>query len=176
MREAIWRIGAAAAAAVMGLAAPAEAQQRVWGQATETVRVVADPNAPPNAPAEEPPPAPEIIEAPPPSGPRMREGAEAHLRFLDRRTSSRGELVSPVGSTARYGQLTIEILACRVHAEGRPESVAFLRIRDEEKEAPVFSGWIFASSPSLSALDHPRYDVWVAECKTAEDSESAANE
>jgi hypothetical protein len=29
---------------------------------------------------------------------------------------------------------------------------------------PVFSGWMVASSPALSALDHPRYDVWVLNC------------
>jgi hypothetical protein len=30
----------------------------------------------------------------------------------------------------------------------------------------VFSGWMFASSPALSALEHPVYDVWVIDCKT----------
>ncbi|HBK91552.1 MAG TPA: hypothetical protein DDZ68_07785 [Parvularcula sp.] len=30
----------------------------------------------------------------------------------------------------------------------------------------VFSGWMFASSPALSALQHPVYDVWVIDCKT----------
>lgn len=33
-------------------------------------------------------------------------------------------------------------------------------------EARIFSGWMFASSPGLSALDHPIYDVWVIDCKT----------
>jgi hypothetical protein len=30
----------------------------------------------------------------------------------------------------------------------------------------IFSGWMFASSPALSALQHPVYDVWVIDCKT----------
>ena len=38
------------------------------------------------------------------------------------------------------------------------------RIRDVRETAPRFSGWMFASSPALSALDHPRYDVWVVSC------------
>jgi hypothetical protein len=29
----------------------------------------------------------------------------------------------------------------------------------------LFSGWMFASSPALSALEHPVYDVWVIDCK-----------
>lgn len=31
--------------------------------------------------------------------------------------------------------------------------------------APLFSGWMFASSPALNALEHPVYDVWVIDCK-----------
>lgn len=33
-------------------------------------------------------------------------------------------------------------------------------------ENMIFSGWMFASSPALSALQHPVYDVWVIDCKT----------
>ncbi|WP_306253394.1 DUF2155 domain-containing protein [Parvularcula sp. IMCC14364] len=32
----------------------------------------------------------------------------------------------------------------------------------------LFSGWMFASSPSLNALEHPVYDVWVIDCKMVE--------
>jgi hypothetical protein len=41
---------------------------------------------------------------------------------------------------------------------------AFLQIRDIRETVMRFSGWMFASSPALSALDHPRYDVWVVSC------------
>ena len=34
-----------------------------------------------------------------------------------------------------------------------------------KEEAPVvFSGWMYASSPGLSALEHPVYDIWVIRC------------
>lgn len=41
----------------------------------------------------------------------------------------------------------------------------------ETEEKPVdpdriFSGWMFASSPALNAMEHPVYDVWVIDCKT----------
>ena len=32
----------------------------------------------------------------------------------------------------------------------------------------LFSGWMFASSPALSALEHPVYDVWVIDCAQSE--------
>ena len=52
-----------------------------------------------------------------------------------------------------------------------PESAAFLEIDDSASggaaEDRVFSGWMFASSPGLSALEHPVYDVWLLDCSTA---------
>ena len=48
-----------------------------------------------------------------------------------------------------------------------PESAAFLEIDDEHPDRPrveLFTGWMFASSPALSALEHPVYDVWVLDC------------
>jgi hypothetical protein len=29
----------------------------------------------------------------------------------------------------------------------------------------IFTGWMFASSPGLSGIEHPVYDVWLVECK-----------
>lgn len=33
---------------------------------------------------------------------------------------------------------------------------------------PLFTGWMFASTPSLNALEHPTYDVWVIDCTMIE--------
>ena len=30
----------------------------------------------------------------------------------------------------------------------------------------IFSGWMFADSPGLHAVDHAVYDVWLTDCKT----------
>jgi len=42
--------------------------------------------------------------------------------------------------------------------------------------AAEFSGWMFADSPALSALDHPRYDLWVINCTTSSAGASAGSE
>jgi hypothetical protein len=54
--------------------------------------------------------------------------------------------------------------------EDPPETKAFLRIVETRKEveALVFSGWMFASSPSLNALEHPEYDLWPKSCVAAD--------
>ncbi len=30
----------------------------------------------------------------------------------------------------------------------------------------IFTGWMFADSPGLNAVEHPVYDVWLKDCKT----------
>ncbi len=90
---------------------------------------------------------------------------ELHLRALDTLNGAATDLDVAVGQTVRFGRLEITADTCRVpEADPKADAYAFLRIRDVREEKPRFSGWMFASSPALSALDHPRYDVWVVSC------------
>ncbi len=88
-----------------------------------------------------------------------------HLRGLDTLNGATEDLALGVGETVRFGHLEIRLEACRVPREApQSDATAFVVIRDIRDAAPRFSGWMFASSPALSALDHPRYDVWVLSC------------
>jgi hypothetical protein len=87
------------------------------------------------------------------------------LRGLDTLSGTTRDIEMTVGETIRYGHLEVTAEACRVpEADPDGDAYAFLSIRDVRDEQPRFSGWMFASSPALSALDHPRYDVWVLSC------------
>lgn len=90
------------------------------------------------------------------------------LRWLDKITGETTDLTLSRGQAQTQGYLTIQLDDCRVPASD-PSSDAFahLTIKDTRVETPVFSGWMIASSPALSALDHPRYDVWVLSCANA---------
>ena len=48
-------------------------------------------------------------------------------------------------------------------------------IRPDEPSIALFMGWMFSSSPALSALEHPVYDVWVLECKRTVAEETPKN-
>lgn len=93
----------------------------------------------------------------------------AVLRGLDKITGRITTLTTPVGDTVRFGSLAIIVRACRTRPpEEPPESAAFLDIADIKPNQPpvdVFRGWMYASSPAVSAMDHPVYDIWVLECK-----------
>lgn len=93
------------------------------------------------------------------------------LQALDKSTARTLTLKAKVGETIQYGSLFIKVQACRKSEPlEQPESASFLQIWEvplnSDKSEWVFSGWMFASSPALSAMDHAVYDVWVLDCAT----------
>ncbi len=97
----------------------------------------------------------------------MVDAPRARLRGLDTLTNTANDFEIAVGETLAFKRLIVTLEACR-HPEGEvsAEAYAYLRIRDRREQEERFSGWMLASSPALSALDHPRYDVWVLSCST----------
>jgi hypothetical protein len=105
-------------------------------------------------------------------------GENVVLRAMDKITARVSTITIPVGSTVSFGSLQITAKACDKHPpEETPEASAFLDVVEEkpgETPQPRFEGWMFASSPALSALEHPVYDLWVLDCtndKPAEDAQ-----
>jgi len=97
----------------------------------------------------------------------------AVLQGLDKVTARVSTIEVPLGDTAKFGALEIIVRACdKRPPEETPESAAFLdvwEVRPGEPAVSVFRGWMFASSPALSALEHPVYDVWVLDCKNTKE-------
>ena len=110
-----------------------------------------------------------------PAGPIRAEGAVAVLQGLDKVTARILSIEAPIDSLVRFGTLRIVVRFCRKRPpEEPPETTAFLEIDEARAGEPavrLFSGWMFASSPALSSLEHPVYDVWVVDCRTSSSSE-----
>lgn len=102
----------------------------------------------------------------------------AVLQGLDKVTARVSTIEVPLGDVVRFGTLEIIARTCdKRPPEETPESVAFLDIWEVRKGEPtvsVFRGWMFASSPALSALEHPVYDVWVLDCRNRPASASSS--
>lgn len=100
----------------------------------------------------------------------------AVLQGLDKVTARISTFEAPFDVPVRFGSLLIQARAChKAPPTEAPESTAFLEIDETfETSLPrdVFTGWMFASSPAVSALEHPVYDVWVVDCMKASNSAS----
>jgi hypothetical protein len=89
------------------------------------------------------------------------------LRMLDKASGVVSDYDLAEGQSQELGRLAVRLDECRYPSDlPTGEAYAHLTITDSEVADPVFKGWMIASSPALSALDHPRYDVWVLRCDT----------
>ena len=106
----------------------------------------------------------------------------ATLRAPDQIPGRPTDILVKLGQPVVFGSLNIELQACfQSPPEEVPESAAFLRVSStqpvseeqlegtEEASAEtaqplIFSGWMYASSPGLSALEHPVYANWGVRC------------
>jgi len=105
----------------------------------------------------------------------------ALLQGVDKVTARVTTIQAPLGQVIRFGTLEIIARTCdKRPPEEPPESAAFLdiwEVREGAAATSLYRGWMFASSPALSAMEHPVYDVWVLDCVPGQDvaPESPAN-
>ena len=99
----------------------------------------------------------------------------AVIRGLDKVTGQERDYTITVGRPARIGSLEVIARTCSKSApEETPEVAVYLQVYDnpparegdEAERREIFHGWMFASSPGLSALDHPNYDIWAIDCRS----------
>lgn len=95
----------------------------------------------------------------------------AVMQGLDKITARISTFQARVGETAVFGTLSITPRACRKRPPTEtPENAAFLEVdeqKPDEEQVRLFTGWMFASSPALNAVEHPVYDVWLLDCKSS---------
>ncbi|MEQ8344952.1 MAG: DUF2155 domain-containing protein [Sneathiellaceae bacterium] len=100
----------------------------------------------------------------------MIPGQVARLQTLDKISARISTIEVPVGGTVSWERLDISVAKCaRSSPFERPERAALVKVTEKRRGlAPVevFSGWMFASSPALHAVEHPVYDVLVIDCMT----------
>jgi hypothetical protein len=112
---------------------------------------------------------------------RAEEAKIAILGALDKVTARVSQIDVHQGLEIDYGSLLITMQRCEKSApEDPPEVKMFLRIDElrpgDTERTEIFRGWMFASSPAVSAMEHPVYDIWVIDCKTASVEKSAPAE
>lgn len=90
------------------------------------------------------------------------------LQGLDKVTTRTRRFTAAIGETIEFGTLRVTAAECLVNVPEAPaEAAAFLTVVDNkpgQSAQQMFAGWMFASSPGLSALDSSVYDVWVVGC------------
>jgi hypothetical protein len=103
-----------------------------------------------------------------PAAAQRIDNAVAVFAALDKVTAKISRLEVPLNQTATFGALKITPRVCYSRAPTEPpKTTSFVEVDEtllDGKEKRIFSGWMFADSPGLNAVEHPVFDVWLTDC------------
>nr|WP_330168818.1 DUF2155 domain-containing protein [Bartonella grahamii] len=88
---------------------------------------------------------------------------------LDKITGRTTRFEVTLGEFYQYGALQVTPRACYTSSKDEPtRTTGFVEVNEvtlDKKIRRIFTGWMFADSPGLNAVEHPIYDVWLKDCK-----------
>ncbi|GAB1581979.1 hypothetical protein PPNSA23_19220 [Phyllobacterium phragmitis] len=74
-----------------------------------------------------------------------------------------------INETVQFGALQVTPRVCYSRTDNEaPKTDSFIEVDEitlNRKIRRIFSGWMFADSPGLNAVEHPVYDIWLKDCK-----------
>jgi hypothetical protein len=123
-------------------------------------------NTPPQQPAEGSPQLDDTVVTEVPT--QKIDNGRAVFSGLDKITGRIISFDAALGETVQFGALRVTTRACYTRPPTEPTNTdAFVEVDEVTLQGEVkriFTGWMFASSPGLHAVEHPIYDVWLTDC------------
>ncbi len=97
------------------------------------------------------------------------ENQVAVFAALDKVTARISRLEVPLNQTQEFGSLKVTPRVCYSRPPDEPPKTStFVEVEEtllDGKNNRIFSGWMFAESPGLNAVEHPIFDVWLTGCE-----------
>ncbi|WP_427023191.1 DUF2155 domain-containing protein [Aureimonas ureilytica] len=97
---------------------------------------------------------------------------------LDKITGRTTTFDVKVDETVQFGTLRVTPRACYTRSQSEaPKTDSFVEVDEitlDRQIRRIFSGWMFADSPGLNAVEHPVYDVWLKDCKSESSDPASA--
>lgn len=88
---------------------------------------------------------------------------------LDKITGVTTSFEVKIGEEHKFGGLILKPFVCYTRpVTEEPKTTSFVQVDEvvlSDKRKRVFSGWMFAESPGLNAVEHPTFDVWLTGCR-----------
>ena len=96
---------------------------------------------------------------------------KATIRLLDKITAKSSLIDIDINKIHNHGSLDIKIYKCwNAPLDQKPETKMLVEVLETKKSGKeqIFFGWLFASSPSISSIEHPIYDITAIKCNKIE--------
>ena len=131
-----------------------------------TAPLPAPANPPPPQPADTSPQSDDTVVTYTPT--QKIENQRAIFSGLDKITGRIISFDAAIGETVQFGALQVTARACNTRPPTEPTNTdAFVEVDEVTLQGEIkriFTGWMFAASPGLHAVEHPIYDVWLTDC------------
>ena len=104
-----------------------------------------------------------------PAAAERLENQIAVFAALDKVTARISKLPVPLNETQQFGSLKVTPRVCYSRPpDEQPKTTTFVEVEEvmlDGQQKRLFSGWMFADSPGLNAVEHPVFDVWLTSCE-----------
>ncbi len=118
------------------------------------------------------PPEPEVATPAPPRDTKL-SNAVAVFAGLDKITGRIIAFDVYIDETVQFGALRVTPRVCYSRPSSEtPQTDGFIEVDEitlDNRIQRIFTGWMFAASPGLNAVDHAIYDVWLTDCRASSD-------
>ncbi len=145
---------------------PSGSGQRGTAPPPAARNVPAPANPPPPLPADTSPQTDDTVVTETPT--QKIENGRAVFAGLDKITGRTISFDAAIGETVQFGALQVTARACYTRPPTEATNTdAFVDVDEVTLQGEIkriFTGWMFASSPGLHAVEHPIYDVWLTDC------------
>jgi hypothetical protein len=123
------------------------------------------------------PPQKEVVEEPPP---QRIANPTAVFAGLDKITGRITSFDVAINETVQFGALQVTPRVCYSRPPTEtPQTDSFIEVDEVTLKGEIkriFTGWMFAASPGLHAVEHPIYDVWLTDCSRSGGSSSSSHQ
>ena len=93
----------------------------------------------------------------------------AKVQVLNKITAISSDLEIEIGQEIKFGRINIVVEKCwKSPPDKRPENKILMKVSEidnKNENRVIFYGWMFSSSPSISGLEHPIYDIVALSCE-----------
>ena len=89
----------------------------------------------------------------------------ANFKLLDKISNKLVEKSIRVNESDFIGTLNIQVYSCFTEPPNEiPEDYVLIDVKDNLQEISIYKGWMISSSPDVTPLEHPIYDLWLLGC------------
>ena len=91
----------------------------------------------------------------------------ANFKLLDKISNKLTDKTIKVNDSESIGTLNIKVYSCFTEPPNKiPEDYVLIDVKDnfQDKEGSIYKGWMISSSPDVTPLEHPIYDLWLLGC------------